>query len=336
MPLKLYQRGKIWHFRGTVAGNRLRGSCKTADKAIAARQVAEIETRQWKCNFDGPQAVLTFAQAAALYRKAGKSPLNLAPVEDYFRDTLVKDIKPGTIKQMAIELFPSYSGASKNRVAIVPAQAIINHAAELELCPPIRVKRFDEETKAKIPATMEWVRAFMAAASPNLGAYALFMYLTGCRPSEGINVQWDDIDLQAKPAPTVLLRETKGGTERIAHLPAPLVVVLANLPKVKDRGVFIYQNYGDFQHAWDDAIERAGIKRLTPHCCRHGFATGLLHRGVDVLTVAWLGGWKDAGQVLRTYGHADKNRRLTDLLIDTPETQAATPDERKPRKTGTS
>jgi integrase len=333
MPLKLYSRGAIWHFRGTVAGRRLRGTCKTADKAVAARQVAEIEAREWKCNFDGPESVLTFAQAAALYRKAGKSTTNLAKVEDYFKNTLVKEIKPGTIKQMAIELFPAYSGASKNRVAIVPAQAIINHAAELDLCPPIRVKRFKEEIKEKIPATMEWVRAFMAHASPHLGAYAMFMYLTGARPSEALDVQWDDLKLDG-PEPTVLIRETKGGTERRANLPTPLVPVLANLPRVQGRGVFIYKAYGDFQNAWDDAIKRAGIKRLTPHCMRHGFATGLLRRNVDVLTVAWLGGWKDAGQVLRTYGHANKNRRLTDLLIDTPVTQIKSGNARKSRKTG--
>jgi integrase len=100
--------------------------------------------------------------------------------------------------------------------------------------------------------------------------------------------------------------------------------------------VFVYRAYGDFQHAWDDAIKRAGIKRLTPHCMRHGFATGLLRRGLDVLTVAHLGGWKDAGQVLRTYGHANKQRDLTDLLIDTPETQRISHETRKPRKTGTS
>ena len=132
----------------------------------------------------------------------------------------------------------------------------------------------------------------------------------------------------------MLIRETKGSTERRAHLPTPLVPVLANLPRVQGRGVFIYKAYGDFQNAWDDAIKRAGIKRLTPHCMRHGFATGLLRRNVDVLTVAWLGGWKDAGQVLRTYGHANKNRRLTDLLIDTPVTQIKSGNARKSRKTG--
>jgi integrase len=334
MPLKLYARGKVWHYRGTVAGHRLRGSCKTTDKAIAARQATAIEAREWKCRSDGPQAVLTFAQAAHLYRKAGKSPRYLEPVEDYFRDILVRDINAGTIKQMAIELFPNCSGASKNRLAIVPVQAIINHAAELQLCPPIRVKRFEEETREKQPATIEWVRAFMNAARPHLGAYALFMFLTGCRPSEAINVQWEDVDLVEDR--TVLLRETKGKTERLAHLPEPLVVVLANLQRIRGRGVFIYKRYGDFQHAWDDAIRRAAIPRLTPHCMRHGFATGLLRANVDVLTVAHLGGWKDAGQVLKTYGHANRDRTLTDRLIDPNLTRPVSRETRKPGKTGTS
>jgi len=71
----------------------------------------------------------------------------------------------------------------------------------------------------------------------------------------------------------------------------------------------------DIVRAWKGAITRAKIKRLTPHSCRHGFATGLLRRGVDVTTVSWLGGWKTPAQVLKTYGHALKDITLTDLLI---------------------
>ena len=331
MPLTLYQRGDVWHYRGTVAGRRLRGSCKTTQKAVAARQVAEIEAKQWKCNFDGPGSVLTFSQAALMYRAAGKSERYLAPVEDYLKDSLVKDINAGVIKQMAITLFPNCSGASRNRLAIVPTQAIINHAAELQLCPPIRVKRFAEETKAKEPATLEWVKAFGAHASPNLAAFALFMFFTAARPSEAIAVQWGDVNLIQRE---VLIRETKGLKERVANLPAPLFEALANLPHVKGRGVFVYANYGDFQHAWDGAIKRAGIKRLTPHCCRHGFATELLRLGVDVVTVAYQGGWASPAQVFKTYGHAVKDKRLTDIL-DTPATQRTMRGMRKPRKTGT-
>ena len=59
MPFKLYRRdgGDIWHYRGTVAGRRLRGSTGSAKKEVAHRYVSEIESRQWKGHFDGPEAV---------------------------------------------------------------------------------------------------------------------------------------------------------------------------------------------------------------------------------------------------------------------------------------
>jgi integrase len=320
MPLKLYQRGKVWHYRGTVADRRLRGSCKTTDKAIAARQVAEIEVREWKCHHDGPQAVLTFTQAALLYTSAGKSTRFLAPVAAYFKDTLVKDIKPGTIKQMAMTLYPHCSGASRNRLAIIPAQAVINFAAESELCQHIRVKRFEVDSKVKEPANLPWVKAFMAEASPHLGAFALFMFLTGCRPGEALAIDRDrDLNLQAQ---TAIIRETKIRSERKAHLPVPLIAALANVRAVPGRPLFVYRHPDDLMLAWDGAIKRAGIQRLTPHCCRHGFATELLRAGIDVITVAWLGGWESPEHVLKTYGHALKKRDLTDVLIGTELTRA--------------
>jgi len=331
-----------WSERHVRSEARRLGACRVlGNRMILLPEDVRIILEATKCPSSSTLAAKSGTTAARLpaigyedlarQRTRPSRRVRLPKSKSDFRDMLVKDINAGTIKQMAIELFPHYSGASKNRVAIVPTQAIINHAAELQLCPPIRVRRFEEETKEKIPATMDWVKTFMAASKPHLGAYALFMFLTGCRPGEAVNVHWDDVDLEAR---TVLLRETKGGTERLAHLPEPLAVVLANLVRIKGRGVFVYKAYGDFQHAWDDAIERAGIKRLTPHCMRHGFATELLRRGVDVLTVAHLGGWKDAGQVLRTYGHANKNRKLTDLLIDPPVTQSVSHETGKVRKTG--
>jgi integrase len=136
------------------------------------------------------------------------------------------------------------------------------------------------------------------------------------------------LDLQAA---TVLIRESKVSKERVAHLPPALVVALANLPRIEGRGVFVYTASNTMRKAWETACKKAGIKILTPHCCRHGFATGLLRRGVDVVTVAWLGGWASAAQVLKTYGHAIKNPKLTDLLTgpelalyaDTQETRGS-------------
>lgn len=317
MPLKLYVRHGIWHYRGTIGPaerrSRLRGSCKTADKDIAARQVAEIEANYWKGHFDGPGAILTFARAAELYRKAGKSDRFLDRIEAHFKDVLVKDITAGAIRQMAIDLYPKCSNAGRNRQGITPAQAVINFAAESELCSPIKVKRFKAEHKVKEPVTLEWLRSFSPHASAPIEALAWFMFLTGARIGEAIAVQPEDLNLKAA---TVLIRQSKVSNERVSHLPAPLVAMLANLPRIEGRPVFVYQHPDDIVRAWFGAITRAKVKRLTPHCCRHGFATGLLRRGVDPVTVAYLGGWKTPAQVLKTYGHALKDITLTDRLID--------------------
>jgi hypothetical protein len=173
MPIKLHKRGEIWHYRGTVAGRLLRGTTRTARKEIALRIAAELEAKHWKGHLDGPASVLTFAQAAMLYRAAGKQDRFLRPIEDHWKDTPVKSINAGAIRQSAIVLYPTAGPATRNRQAIVPTQAIINHAASHERCPPIRVARFPVAKKAKTPATWEWVQALMAnARKPNLAALA--------------------------------------------------------------------------------------------------------------------------------------------------------------------
>jgi integrase len=162
----------------------------------------------------------------------------------------------------------------------------------------------------------------------------LFMFLTGCRPGEALAVDRKrDLNLHAR---TVVIRPSKiDGTERKAHLPAPLVAELANLPAIPGRPLFGYRNTDDLAQTWDRVIERAGIERLTPGSCRHGFATELLRAGIDVITVAWLGGWKSPEYVLKTYGHALKKRTLTDVLIDADLTQALREVAESARKSGT-
>jgi integrase len=335
MPLKIYKRGEVWHYRGSVAGRRLRGTTGTANKETAARITAEIENKAWKHRLDGPAAVLTFAQAAIAYRAAGKPTRFLERIEDCWKDTLVRDITPGAIRSAALALYPLASGATRNRQAIVPMQAIINHAAESELCPRIRVKRFKIETKSKVPATIEWVQAFMAHCKhPHLAGLALFMFLTGARVSEALAVEWDDIDMREK---TVLIRQTKLGNERRAHLPQSLIVALANIPRSNSRrGVFWYETRNHCLMVWRRTTKRAKIAPLSFHSCRHGFATALLQAGIDPVTVAKLGGWKNVRHVFDTYGHANDDPTITDRISGTILTQPTTLDSKKVRKTGAS
>jgi integrase len=329
MPLKLFKRktrdGYIWHYRGTIAGDRLRGTTGTTDRKIAARIASEVENRHHKGHLDRPEEVLTFPQAVAIYEKAGKgldtrSARYIARLEDYWKNAKVKDMTSGAVKQSAIDLYPGCSGATWNREVITPTQAIINHCADLELCPPIRIKRFKFEVAIKKPITLEWINTFCLYARPVIKALLLDMFSTACRFAEAHRQEWRDIDFKNR---TILIRDTKTKQQRRAHMPQPLLVALANLPR--DRRPFHYSE-SHLRRMWDEDVARTaeavdGFERLTFHCARHGFATKMLRDKIDAKTAATLGGWADVGLFMKTYAHAMQKPDLTEGLFDTPVTR---------------
>ena len=191
------QRGRVQWMRGKVAGRRIHESTGTTDEKLAAEIKAERESREYKRRLYGPESVLTFAQAVAIYLDAGKSERFLAPLVRHFKDTTLREIKPGAITQAAVALYPRGSAATRNRQAIAPAAAVINHAAEAGLCPPIRVRRFKVQKTIRPFADLEWIEAFSDAAAPKLSALAWFMFLTGARIGSATKLRWEDVDLVA-------------------------------------------------------------------------------------------------------------------------------------------
>lgn len=328
MPHTIQKRGEIWHIRGTAAGRRLRQSLGTTDKTTAQRLAAQIEDRAWKSHLDGPGASVTMAQASLAYRQADKPTRFLPKVEDHWKDTRISTITGETIRLASRKVYPNAKAATRNRQFIVPTQAIINYAADLGWCAVIKVKRFPVEAKAKIPATVEWVTAFAAQSIsdglPHLSALCLFMFGTGARISEAVTLTWAEVDLSGKLA---TIRQSKVNSTRKAHLPPAVFIALANIGgnRNPDERVFGYAGRDSVRKVWDHVIERAGIERLTAHCCRHGFATTMLRAGFDVKTVAKVGGWKDARTVLETYAHALDDLTITDAVFGTDLTQSTDP-----------
>lgn len=207
---------------------------------------------------------------------------------------------------------------------IVPAQAIINYASELEWCSPIKVKRFKVSAKRKSPVTRAWVEEFAAQAVADelhhLAALCFFMFGTGARRGEACALKWSDVKLFQK---TAVINQTKVEHQRIAHLSPPVVGALANIPSNRNPEgfVFSYTSGESVGQVWRNVIKRAGIEKLSPHCCRHGFATSMLQAGVDPKTVAVRGGWKDVATVMKYYAHAMDDPTVTDVLFGTNLTQ---------------
>ena len=163
----------------------------------------------------------------------------------------------------------------ENRQVIVPMLAVINHCAELQLCPQLRMKRFKvAETKIKRPVTLEWINAFRANADrPDMEVLALFLFATGARITEALSVRWIDIDFARR---SVLIRhQTKPGNERRAHLLMDLFVALCQSP-ARSRTLLAIA-YTTARDALGGPHCKGGlsIEPLTFHSCRHGFATAL-------------------------------------------------------------
>jgi len=327
MSLKVKKRkhSPFYQIVGTLDGRRIRRSAGTKDKTTAQQFAAQVEADYWKSRIHGPASVLTFADAVRHYRTEGKSTRFLKPLEDYWGTTPVMDIRAGEIRASARELYPRASAATWNRQAIVPTQAVINHAADLELCPSIRVKRFPVSKRRQSYVTWDWIERFMDhATTPEIGALACFMYCTGARSSDALGLTWGRVDLSNALA---LVDSRKTDTDDWAHLPKPLVVALANLggERGDDDRVFPYKDRFAVRAPWGATVKAAGLQRMTPKACRHGFATAMLREGKDVVTVAKRGRWASPAQVLETYGHASED--ITDV-----EAIVGTKSAHKPRK----
>jgi integrase len=212
---------------------------------------------------------------------------------------------------MAKDLYPNVGNASLNRLAIVPTLAVINHAARSKLCAKLTVERYQEDAKIKDPATLEWVTRFRSAAKPHLGAMVLFMYLTGARPGEAIALQWDDVDLKRG---TALIKEIQGQQgARGASAGRPGRGAGQPAPRRGARRVRLWppelaqgrmeDRLQEGRHQAPDAALLPPRLRYGPPAARRGRGDGGVARRLE-----------DAEQVLKTYGHAIKNPRLTDLL----------------------
>lgn len=121
-----------------------------------------------------------------------------------------------------------------------------------------------------------------------------FMYSTGCRVSELINVEESDIDIEE----AFVRLEGKGSKQRIVPLGSKVVINLENylLLRNKDRKnknnkLFISKSYKNLDRtAVFRIIKSTGVKaginkELYPHILRHSAATHMLEGGCDLRTV---------------------------------------------------
>ncbi len=112
-------------------------------------------------------------------------------------------------------------------------------------------------------------------------------YGAGLRVSEVLKIQIQDINIAEL---SLVVREAKGGKDRISILPEKLKADLIKMMTGKARESYLFEserggklNSRTAQIVFSRAMQMAGIKKAaTFHSLRHSFATHLLENGVDI------------------------------------------------------
>ncbi len=348
MPLKIYQRGRIWHCRGIVFGVSVRKSLKVSDRTLAEHRAFAIERRIILESVHGPESQATFASACLKYFEdhpiadGERSQMSafLKPLIVELGEVPLKGITPAKVQSIARKLYPSHKPQSRNTMVLSPVGAVINHAHKHGFCGPIRIERFrEEDARIARPIDREWIDRFRKHAPPHLGALALFCFTTGARPKEACNLRPDQLELDNGVAWS---GKTKNGKRRVFEIVPEMAAILRILtPRQIAKGrhagevrVFGYAHRQSLRLPWLAACKAAGLDyRSRYEAGRHSFFTQLVSKhGADVVTAAKLGN-ANPGIILKRYVKANDTKRLAHEVFGTKSAQSK---RKKPKIVGKS
>ena len=224
-------------------------------------------------------------------------------LKDFFRQ-INKPIKNITTNDIRVYLYKVQTQRGLSNRSLDSRRTIIN--AFFEWCcnegyvdrnPCRTIKKIKYETKERKPLTaieLEQLRDSCATARDK--AMVEFLYSTGCRVTEIVNINKSDVNFETKEV--VLFG--KGNKHRTSYLNAKAEVALKDyLEDRKDvnQALFVYDRkpYERLKKSGIELIIRKIMQRtdgltthVTPHVFRHTTATMAIDRGMNVVDVSRL------------------------------------------------
>ncbi len=188
-------------------------------------------------------------------------------------------------------------------------------------------QRLDEKiplakNKGKLPVVLnkeEVTKMIEATLNLKHRLVLMFLYYTGIRLNEIINLKWADMDFQRD---IIHIKTAKGEKERVIFFHEKLKNFIQYFNIKKEGFVFLSNlerkyNKRTIQMIVRNASKKAGIsKRITPHILRHTFATHLLEAGADIRHIQKLLGHSNL-QTTQIYTHvANKDIKKLAQLLD--------------------
>jgi integrase len=234
------------------------------------------------------------------YIDNGRDARFLGRLLEHFQETKLGEIDNAAMSRAANALYPGRAPATIRRHLYVPVSAIINFVKADKLRPP---KGGGARTMFVMPSLADSIiQAATTQPSPWLAPLITFLFGQGTRAGETFAIDGrDDISLSGRWA---ILRDTKNGHERRVTLQPRVVAALSRLPNIGEPGP-LFRRFdgrkftekvgrgGQVRTAFACAVENGGgdPKIITPHVCRHSWATWFYSQTKDTLRLKQEGGW---------------------------------------------
>ena len=215
----------------------------------------------------------------------------------------------------------SVSGSTvKREMALL--KRMFNLAIEWDLYiglnPFRKVKFFREFNTGLRVLSLEEEEKLLRHAAPYLQDVICFALNTGTRVGEIFSLRWSNVDLEKN-----ILNVFAPKTQKIRGIP-----INADARKVLEfwalgkRNEFVFYNpdtgrpFVDLKAGFKLACKKAGIEGVTWHTLRHTFASRLVDRGVDIVTVKELLGHSSITVTMRyTHTNLDSKRAAVEKLL---------------------
>ncbi len=222
------------------------------------------------------------------------------------------------------------SGARINRELSL-LKTIYNKGVEwglVESNPVDRVKFFSEKGRARTRyLTADEKKSLLEVCPPALRRIVIVALKTGMRRGEIFGLKWSDVDFHAGQ---LTLKRTKSGETRFIPMHRDVRDVLTSLPRSGD---YVFEGdrggtswHGALRVEWDKAVHAAALLDFVFHDLRHTFASELVMRGVDLLTVSKLLGHSTT-RITERYAHLAPAHKAVaiNMLASEPSAPLATP-----------
>lgn len=291
----------FWIARGTVNGIRVERSTGETTKLEARKKVDAIVKELQTPPPPTDWRDMSFAKAVTAYIDNGRDTRFLDKLLEHFQKTKLGEIDNVAMARAANALYPGRAPATIRRHLYVPVSAIINFVKDDRLRPP---KGGGSRTMFVMPSLAETIiQAATTQPSPWLAALITFFFGQGTRAGETFAIDGrDDISLDGKWA---ILRDPKNGHERRVTLQARVIASLSLLPNLGQPGPLFRRfdgkaftekvgRSGQVRTAFTRAVEGGGGDPgiITPHVCRHSWATWFYSQTKDPLRLKEEGGWR--------------------------------------------